>query len=97
MRAVTFDPRTLPASGEVLMPIVIEIDEEAEIRNSTQRNRTGKEGVEVGEFFGLGDSGILPSGVEGLSANLDAGSNSSLRMWFQASLHPPIDPGMAKT
>ena len=62
-----------------LVTIVIEIDEEAEMRNTTQRARSGKEGVEVGQFFGLGDSGLLPSRIEGLSANLDAGSNSSFR------------------
>ena len=37
-----------------LLTVVIEIDEEAEIRNSTQRQRGGSESVNVDEFFGIG-------------------------------------------
>ncbi len=61
-----------------LLTIVIEIDEEAEIRNSTQRSRSGSEGLEVDEFFGLGGD-IRPRELEGLSGNLDIGSQSDFR------------------
>lgn len=62
-----------------LVTIVVEIDEEAEMRNTTQRTRNGKEGLEIGEFFGLGASGIVSGDLAALSANLDAGASSSYR------------------
>jgi flagellar L-ring protein precursor FlgH len=61
-----------------LLTIVIEIDEEAEIRNSTQRARSGSEGLEVAEFFGLGGD-RRPRELEGLTGGLDVGSQSSFR------------------
>lgn len=61
-----------------LLTIVVEIDEEAEIRNSTQRSRGGGESMEVGQFFGLGGE-KRPRELEGLSANLDVGSESTFR------------------
>jgi len=62
-----------------LLTVMIEIDEEAEIRNSTQRRRGGSESVNVDEFFGLGDSKYLPRELEGLSANVELGSDSDFR------------------
>jgi flagellar L-ring protein precursor FlgH len=60
-----------------LLTVVIEIDEEAEMRNSTQRNRSGSEELEVGGFFGIGN--LLPDDFEDLNGNLDVGSDSSFR------------------
>lgn len=62
-----------------LLTVVIEIDDEAEMRNSTQRTRSGSEGVEVGEFFGIGDSKLFPNELEGLTGNLEVGSDSNFR------------------
>ncbi len=61
-----------------LLTVMIEIDEEAEMRNSTQRTRSGSEGVEIGQFFGLGGD-IRPRELEGLSGDLEVGSNSNFR------------------
>jgi flagellar L-ring protein precursor FlgH len=60
-----------------LLTVVIEIDEEAEMRNSTQRTRSGSEELEVGAFFGIGN--VLPDDFEDLDGNLDVGSDSSFR------------------
>jgi flagellar L-ring protein precursor FlgH len=72
------EPARRPAGAEPrdLLTIVIEIDEKAEIRNSTQRSRSGGESMEVGQFFGLGGE-KRPRELEGLSANLDVGSDST--------------------
>lgn len=60
-----------------LLTVLIEIDEEAEFRNSTQRTRTGSESVQVGEFLGL-DS-IRPRELEGLTPNIELESGSNFR------------------
>ena len=44
-----------------LLTIVIEIDEEAEMRNSSARSREGSESASVGAFFGIGS--VLPPGA----------------------------------
>jgi len=62
--------------GDILT-IAIEIDEEAEIRNSTQRTRSGSESVEVGGFFGVGT--VLPREIARLNPNAEFGSDSSFR------------------
>lgn len=62
-----------------LLTVLIEIDEEAEIRNSTQRSRGGSESVDVEEFFGVGGSKFMPRELEGLSADLELGSDSQFR------------------
>jgi flagellar L-ring protein FlgH len=59
--------------GDILT-IVIEIDEEAEIRNATDRSREGSESAEVGSFFGLG--GVLGGVTDDLNPNLEIGSQS---------------------
>ncbi|MBA3326109.1 MAG: flagellar basal body L-ring protein FlgH [Rhodobacteraceae bacterium] len=61
-----------------LLTVLIEIDEEAEFRNSTARSRGGSESVEVTEFFGLGGD-KRPRELEGLSADLELGSDSQFR------------------
>jgi flagellar L-ring protein precursor FlgH len=60
-----------------LLTIVIEIDEQAEIRNQTQRNRSGSESVEVDRFLGL-DS-IRPAELAGLNPGIELGADSSFR------------------
>jgi flagellar L-ring protein precursor FlgH len=44
-----------------LLTVVIEIDEEAEMRNSSSRNREGSESLQGGAFFGI--QNVLPSGI----------------------------------
>jgi flagellar L-ring protein precursor FlgH len=44
-----------------LLTVVIEIDEEAEMRNTSSRNREGSESVQGGAFFGI--QNVLPSGI----------------------------------
>jgi flagellar L-ring protein precursor FlgH len=61
-----------------LLTVTIEIDEEAEMRNTTQRSRSGGEEVEIGGMFGLGNV-ILPHTFEDLDGNLEVGSDSSFR------------------
>jgi flagellar L-ring protein precursor FlgH len=60
-----------------LLTIVIEIDEQAEIRNSTDRSRTGSEGASVGGFFGLGN--VLGGTTDKLSPDVELGSDSRFR------------------
>jgi flagellar L-ring protein precursor FlgH len=59
--------------GDILT-IVIEIDEEAEIRNATDRSRSGSESASVGTFFGLG--GVLGGVTDDLNPNLEMDSQS---------------------
>jgi flagellar L-ring protein precursor FlgH len=59
--------------GDILT-IVIEIDDEAEMRNSTTRTREGMEAAEVGGFFGA--SSVLPPGLMKLNPNVEFGSQS---------------------
>jgi flagellar L-ring protein precursor FlgH len=44
-----------------LLTVVIEIDEEAEMRNTSSRNREGSESVQGGAFFGI--QNVLPNGI----------------------------------
>ena len=60
-----------------LLTVVIEIDEKAEMRNATQRSRSGSEGVQLTEGFGLGE--IRPRELERLNGRLDVGSQSQFR------------------
>ncbi len=62
-----------------LLTVVIEIDEEAEMRNTTQRTRGGSEGLGIEEVFGIGGSNLMPRELEGLSGNLEVGGDSSYR------------------
>jgi flagellar L-ring protein precursor FlgH len=57
-----------------IMTIVIEIDDEAEMRNSSSRSREGSESASVGAFFGIGN--ILPKGAAKLSPELEMESES---------------------
>lgn len=63
--------------GDILT-VVIEIDEEAEIRNSSDRSRSGSESASVGGFFGFGN--VLGGGDgDGLNPNVELGSDSDFR------------------
>jgi flagellar L-ring protein FlgH len=60
--------------GDILT-VMIEIDEEASISNSTDRSRDGSESASVGAFFGLG--GVLESEIGGMTPELEMGSTSN--------------------
>lgn len=60
-----------------LLTIVIEIDEKAEIRNSTDRSRSGSEGASVGTFFGLGN--VIGGEAANLRPDVELESDSRFR------------------
>ncbi len=57
-----------------LLTVAIEIDDQAEMKNTTTRTRQGSESAEVGGFLGAG--GVLPPGLMKLNPNLEIGSQS---------------------
>ncbi|MFO1208233.1 MAG: flagellar basal body L-ring protein FlgH [Amaricoccus sp.] len=59
--------------GDILT-VTIEIDDQAEMKNTTTRSRNGKESAEVGGFFGAGN--VLPPGLMKLNPNVEMGSQS---------------------
>ena len=59
--------------GDILT-ITIEIDDEAEMKNTSTRTRQGSESAEVGGFFGAGN--VLPPGLMKLNPNVEFGSQS---------------------
>ena len=59
--------------GDILT-VTIEIDDKAEMKNSTQRSRDGSESAEIGGFFGAGN--VLPPGLMKLNPNVEMGSQS---------------------
>lgn len=65
-----FGDRRAKALGDILT-VVIEIDDEAEIRNATQRQRSGSEEMSIGAFFGA------PAVVEDVF-NIDLGPAASI-------------------
>jgi flagellar L-ring protein precursor FlgH len=62
--------------GDILT-IVIEIDDEAEMRNTSTRTREGSEQAGVDAFFGVGN--VLPPGAAKLSPNVGFESESEFR------------------
>jgi len=72
-----FGDRRARARGDILT-VVIEIDEEAEIKNRTDRTRDASEGLSIPDFFGLPSlaDDVLP-GENTLSPAIDASSSSS--------------------
>jgi flagellar L-ring protein FlgH len=67
--------------GDILT-IVIEINEQAEIRNSTERSRQGSESMAVGSLFGLQNRGVgeaLDPAVDATSRSQSRGSGSVRR------------------
>jgi len=62
-----------------IMTVVIEIDEEAEISNSTSRSRSGSESLSIPQLFGLPQriNGELPEGASMDNAvSIDSSANS---------------------
>ena len=60
-----------------LLTVVIEIDEEAEMKNSTKRTRQGSEDASIGGFFGAGK--FLPPGMDGMNGDLQLESQSDFK------------------
>ncbi len=60
-----------------LLTVAIEIDEEAEMRNSTTRTRSGSEEAKLNAAFGV--TKILPFNVDMLSPELDLSGNSQFK------------------
>lgn len=61
-----------------LLTVVIEIDEEAEMRNSTTRTRAGSESASVGAYFGI--ENVLPREITSrLTPSLELDADSSFR------------------
>ncbi len=60
--------------GDILT-VVIEIDDKAEMKNTTDRERSGSEDASVGAFLGVAN--ILPPGGLKLDPNLEMGSKSN--------------------
>jgi flagellar L-ring protein precursor FlgH len=57
-----------------LLTVVIEIDDKAEMKNTTDRQRSGSEDAGVGAFLGVGN--ILPPGAMKLNPNVGINSDS---------------------
>ena len=72
-----FGDRRARTLGDILT-VVIEIDEEAEIRNRTNRTRDASEGLSIPNFFGLASlaEDVLPSGGT-LNPAIEANSTST--------------------
>ncbi|SOH95097.1 flagellar L-ring protein precursor FlgH [Monaibacterium marinum] len=78
-----FGDRRASVLGDILT-VVIEIDEQAEISNGTDRSRSGQEGMSVSSLFGLPESlagrGVsLDPAVEASSTSGSSGSGSTRR------------------
>ncbi|WP_340108166.1 flagellar basal body L-ring protein FlgH [Pikeienuella sp. HZG-20] len=72
-----FGDRRAQGRGDILT-VVIEIDEEATIRNATQRSRSGAEDLSIGALFGLPDLVDDATGVDlDPAAQIVSGSTSS--------------------
>jgi len=72
-----FGDRRARTLGDILT-VVIEIDDEAELKNRTDRTRDATEGLSVPNFFGLASlaSDVLPNGAT-LDPAIDATSSSA--------------------
>lgn len=72
-----FGDRRARTLGDIVT-VVIEIDEEAEIRNRTNRTRDAEEGLNVPNFFGLQTlaENVLPGGAN-LDPAIEASSSSA--------------------
>lgn len=62
--------------GDILT-IAIEIDDKAEMRNTTSRTREGSEAATIGAFLGVGS--VLPPGAKKFSPELEMESESDFR------------------
>lgn len=76
-RSSLFGDRRAQNSGDILT-VVIEIDDSAEIKNSSGRNRSGKESLGIPSLFGIPQrlDPVLPAGAS-LADAVDTSSQSS--------------------
>ncbi|MEL7280842.1 MAG: flagellar basal body L-ring protein FlgH [Pseudomonadota bacterium] len=76
-RSSLLGDRRAMQKGDILT-VVIEIDEEAQISNQTQRSRSGSEGLQVPQLFGIPQriNEALPDGAS-LDTAVDLSSNAS--------------------
>lgn len=76
-RSSLFGDRRAQQSGDILT-VVIEIDDSAEIKNSSGRNRNGSESLGIPSLFGIPQrlDSILPAGAS-LAEAVDTSSQSS--------------------
>ena len=73
-----FGDRRARVLGDILT-VVVEIDEQAEITNGTDRSRSGQEGMSISSLFGLPES-LANRGVAldpGVAASSNSGSSGS--------------------
>ncbi len=72
-----FGDRRARTTGDIVT-VMIEIDEEAEMRNRTNRNKSGSDDVSVGAMFGLNSLAqqVLPGGAD-LNPAIETSSNTS--------------------
>ena len=76
-RESLFGDRRASHTGDI-MTVVIEIDDSAELKNSTDRSRTGKEKMGIGSLFGLPErlDAQLPNGATAADAVDTSGSST---------------------
>ncbi len=72
-----FGDRRARTKGDIVT-VLIEIDEEAEMRNRTNRNKSGSDDVSVGALFGLNSLAqkVLPGGAD-LNPGIETSSTTS--------------------
>lgn len=72
-----FGDRRARSKGDIVT-VMIEIDEEAEIRNRTNRSKSGSDDVSVGALFGLNSLAqqVLPGGAD-LNPGIETSSTTS--------------------
>lgn len=84
-----FGDRRAKKKGDILT-VLIEIDDEAELSNSSSRSRSGGENATIGGLYGLEEvvSAVLPG--NGLETGVDANSNSTANGQGQVSRNEAI-------
>ncbi len=80
--------------GDILT-VTIEIDDQAQINNSTDRSRTGSENASVGAFFGIRSK--LGNEFDSLTPNLEMGSSSNFNGTGSVSRDESISLRVAAT
>jgi flagellar L-ring protein FlgH len=81
-------------TGDILT-VTIDIDEEAQISNETERSRSGNENASVGTFFGLGSK--VGGDFKDLNPNLEMGSSSDFSGQGSVSRNEQISLRVAAT
>ena len=78
-RSSLLGDRRAMQKGDILT-VVIEIDEEAQISNQTQRSRSGSEGLQVPQLFGI------PQRINEASSNASSSGDGSVRRQEELTL-----------